>query len=68
MGRKLTRFKPEHISIELIGKEADIILQTKEVFHGLITKVENQEVVLKSFHSHILNFEIKKINEIIISE
>ncbi len=68
MGRKLIRIKQIEISPELIGQEADIILNTKEVFHGTVTSVEKGELILRSFHSHILTFETKNITEIIISK
>ena len=68
MGRKLIRIKQTAITPELIGKESDIILNSKEVFHGTMTAMEKEELTLKSFHSHILKFQIKNITEIIISE
>jgi len=68
MGRKTVRIKQKHISSTLIGKEADIILNTNEVFHGFITKLNNEVVTLNSLHAHILNFELQNISEIILSE
>ena len=68
MGRKLIRIKQSEFTSKLIGEEADIVLDTNEVFHGIITSVENSNITLKSFHAHILNFEPKNITEIIIGK
>jgi ribosome maturation factor RimP len=68
MGRKLTRIKQPEFTSKIIGEEADIVLNTNEVFHGIITSVENSNITLKSFHSHILKFDPKNISEIIIGK
>ena len=68
MGRKIIRIKKADITPKLKGEEADIVLDTNEVFHGTINAVENLNLTLKTFHAHVLTFELKNISEIIISK
>lgn len=62
----MNRIKSEEISERLIGEEADIVLDSKKVFHGMITNIENNIVYISSLQAHKLNFAINTISEIII--
>lgn len=68
MGKRLLRLKIKDINQQFLEKEVDLVLNSNEVFHGLINKIDDHQIILKTQHAHILHFEKKTIAEIIISE
>ena len=68
MGKRQQRYFQSKIVVstpELLGRNANIILTTNEVFGGVILQIDSQKVLVKDSGNHQLTFPLGHILEII---
>lgn len=68
MGKRLKRILNHQLSQEsenLLGKEVDVILFNRATFHGMLTEMTTDQLILKDKLSNKIKFPLSEIQEII---